>query len=109
MIPPFLQGLQGGIMQGTHKAAVSPFIRVDLKKGIPAHRDADSERLHPATGCPLITPERLMRARLVQILFPVRSERRLKEQMRHNLLFRGSRALAVMTRSGVTCARKSVR
>jgi hypothetical protein len=35
----------------------------------------------------LIAPERLIRASLIQILFSVRSERQLMEQMRYNLLF----------------------
>ena len=35
-----------------------------------------------------IAPERLIRASLIQILFSVRSERHLTEQMQYNLLFR---------------------
>ena len=33
-------------------------------------------------------PERLVRASLIQILFSVRSERQLMQQMQYNLLFR---------------------
>lgn len=39
-------------------------------------------------GRPSIAPERLLRAALIQILFSVRSERQLMEQMQYNLLFR---------------------
>ena len=35
-----------------------------------------------------IAPERLLRASLIQILFSIRSERQLMEQMQYNLLFR---------------------
>src|SRR5215212_11360543 len=39
-------------------------------------------------GRPSIPPERLLRALLVQLLFSVRSERLLMEQLEYNLLFR---------------------
>jgi len=50
--------------------------------------DAEFDRLHLAEGRPSIAPERLLRASLIQILFSVRSERQLMEQMQYNLLFR---------------------
>ena len=53
-----------------------------------ASLDAEFDRLYSAEGRPSISPERLMRASLVQILFSVRSERQLMEQMHYNLLFR---------------------
>lgn len=37
---------------------------------------------------PSIAPERLIRASLLQILFSIRSERQLMEQMDYNLMFR---------------------
>lgn len=40
------------------------------------------------TGRPSIPPEQLLRALLLQILFTVRSERQLMEQLDYNLLFR---------------------
>jgi len=40
------------------------------------------------TGRPGIAPERLIRALLLQILYSIRSERQLVEQMRYNMLFR---------------------
>ena len=39
-------------------------------------------------GRPQIAPEKLLRARLLQILYTVRSERLLIEQLDYNLLFR---------------------
>ncbi len=50
--------------------------------------DADFERLYAGEGRPSIAPERLIRASLVQILFSIRSERQLMEQLEYNLLFR---------------------
>lgn len=91
-------------MRGTDGAAGSLFSYVDLEERIPARHplrkvrqvvndalaslDADFDRLYSAEGRPSIAPERLMRASLVQILFSVRSERQLMEQMQYNLLFR---------------------
>jgi transposase len=46
-----------------------------------------SER-YSRTGRPSIAPERLLRALLLQILFTIRSERQLVEQIHFNLLFR---------------------
>ena len=44
--------------------------------------------LYSYTGRPSIPPEQLLRALLLQILFTVRSERQLMEQLNYNLLFR---------------------
>ena len=44
--------------------------------------------LYSAIGRPSIPPERLLRALLLQILYSVRSERMLMEQLDYNLLFR---------------------
>jgi transposase len=46
------------------------------------------EELYSATGRPSIAPEKLLRALLLQILYTVRSERMLMEQLEYNLLFR---------------------
>ncbi len=46
------------------------------------------ETLYAQTGRPSIPPERLLRALLLQILFSVRSERQLMEQLEYNLLYR---------------------
>lgn len=44
--------------------------------------------LYSATGRPLIPPEYLLRAMLIQVLYTIRSERLLIEQLDYNLLFR---------------------
>ena len=46
------------------------------------------EALYAKTGRPSIAPERLLRALLLQVLYTVRSERQLMEQLDYNLLFR---------------------
>jgi transposase len=50
--------------------------------------DAEFTKLYAADGRPSIAPERLLRAALIQILFSIRSERQLMDQMHYNLLFR---------------------
>ena len=45
-------------------------------------------RLYSRVGLPSIPPEQLLRALLLQILYSVRSERLLMEQLDYNLLFR---------------------
>ena len=45
-------------------------------------------KLYAATGRPSIAPERLLRALLLMVLYSVRSERQLMEQLDYNLLFR---------------------
>ena len=91
-------------MRGTDEASGSLFSYVDLEERIPARHplrkirqivndalaslDAELDRLYSAEGRPSIAPERLIRASLIQILFSIRSERQLMEQMRYNLLFR---------------------
>ncbi len=44
--------------------------------------------LYSSTGRPSIPPEKLLRALLLQVLYTVRSERMLMEQLDYNLLFR---------------------
>ena len=46
------------------------------------------ETLYARLGRPSIPPERLLRALLLQVLFTIRSERQLMEQLNYNLLFR---------------------
>src|SRR5437667_974142 len=46
------------------------------------------DKLYSRVGRPSIAPERLLRALLLQILYSVRSERMLMEQLAYNLLFR---------------------
>src|SRR5262245_17406464 len=45
-------------------------------------------RLSSMTGRPSIPPEKLLRALLLQVLYSIRSERMLMEQLDYNLLFR---------------------
>jgi len=91
-------------MRGTDEAAGSLFSYVDLDERVPARHplrlirrivndalarlDAEFEVLYTDFGRPSIAPERLIRASLLQILFSIRSERQLMEQMDYNLLFR---------------------
>jgi len=91
-------------MRGTDEASGSLFSYVDLEARIPARHplrtirqvvnealtslDAAFEALYTDFGRPSIPPERLIRAGLIQILFSIRSERQLMEQMEYNLLFR---------------------
>jgi len=44
--------------------------------------------LYAKTGRPSIPPEQLLRSLLLQILYSIRSERMLVEQLDYNLLFR---------------------
>lgn len=92
------------MMRGTDETSGSLFSYVDLEARIPARHplrkirqvvndalaslDAEFEALYTDFGRPSIAPERLIRASLIQILFSVRSERQLMEQMQYNLLFR---------------------
>ena len=91
-------------MRGTDETSGSLFSYVDLEDRIPprhsqrkirqvvndglASLDGEFEQLYIDFGRPSIAPERLIRASLIQILYSVRSERQLMEQMQYNLLFR---------------------
>lgn len=46
------------------------------------------EALYAARGRPSIPPEQLLRALLLQLLYSIRSERQLMEQLNYNLLYR---------------------
>ena len=60
------------------------------------------EELYSHTGRPSIPPEKLLRALLLQVLYTIRSERMLMEQLDYNLLFRWFVGLN-MGRSRVGC------
>lgn len=91
-------------MRGTDETSGSLFSYVDLEERIPprhplrkirqvvndalASLDTEFEALYTDFGRPSIPPERLIRASLLQILFSLRSERQLMEQMDYNLMFR---------------------
>jgi transposase len=53
-----------------------------------ARMDAEFDKLYASTGRPSIAPERLLRATLLMVLYSIRSERQLMEQLNYNLLFR---------------------
>ena len=92
------------MMRGTDDASGTLFSYVDLEKRVPskhplrlirrivndalASLDAEFDTRYTDFGRPSIAPERLIRASLIQILFSIRSERQLMEQMTYNLLFR---------------------
>jgi transposase len=60
----------------------------ELVDGVLAEMDPLFERRYAKTGRPSIPPERLLRASLLQVVYSVRSERLLMEQLDYNLLFR---------------------
>ena len=51
--------------------------------------------IYAKSGRPSIPPERLIRASLLHVLYAIRSERRLMEQLDYSLLFRSVVGLAV--------------
>jgi transposase len=56
---------------------------------------AEFDAVYATDGRPSIAPERLLRASLLQVLYSVRSERLLCEQLQYNLLFRWFVGLSV--------------
>jgi transposase len=91
-------------MRGTEGNQNSLFSYVSLETRIPKNHplrrmrsmvdevlaglDKDFEEMYSQTGRPSIPPEQLLRACIVQVLYSVRSERLLMEQLDYNLLFR---------------------
>jgi len=91
-------------MRGSDVQSGSLFSYVNLEERVPARHplrkikrivdaalkelDAVFAALYAVDGRPGIAPERLLRAALLQILFSIRSERQLMEQLQYNLLFR---------------------
>ena len=57
--------------------------------------------LYAKTGRPSIPPEQLLRALLLQVLYTIRSERLLMEELNYNLLFRWFVGLNMDDRSGI--------
>jgi transposase len=45
------------------------------------------DTMYAKTGCPSIPPEKLLRARLIQMLYSIRSERLLMEEIDYSMLF----------------------
>jgi transposase len=91
-------------MRGEEAKQAAMFSYVTLEQRIPADHplrgirgmvdralegiSAELDELYSSTGRPSIAPERLLRALLLQVLYSVRSERQLIEQLNYNLLFR---------------------
>ena len=91
-------------MRGTDQQQSSIFSYISAERRVPKDHPlralrtmADSaleelspsfERIYAVGGRPSIAPEKLLRALLLQILYTVRSERQLIEQLDYNLLFR---------------------
>ena len=91
-------------IRGDDKRQTAMFSYLTLEQRIPADHparqirelvdralermDGELEQLYSATGRPSIAPERLLRASLLMVLYSIRSERQLMEQLNYNLLFR---------------------
>ena len=91
-------------MRGEDRQQVTMFSYVSPERRVPADHplrviwvlsDAALQRLsgrfaqlYSRVGRPSIAPEKLLRALLLQVLYTVRSERLLMEQLDYNLLFR---------------------
>ncbi len=91
-------------MRGTDQDQVDMFSYISPEQRIPQDHplrvirkmvDAALEEMSPrfsemyaATGRPSIAPEKLLRALVLQVLYTIRSERLLMEQLDYNLLFR---------------------
>lgn len=91
-------------MRGNDGKQGALFSYVDLEARIPADHplrpirtmveaalkelDSEFEAMYSKMGRPSIPPEHLLKALLLQVLYTVRSERMLIEQLNYNLLFR---------------------
>jgi len=91
-------------MRGSDKLQSAMFSYVSLEKRVPADHPLRAiremtdaalkalsprfSRLYSETGRPSIPPEQLLRSLVLQVLYTVRSERMLMEQLDYNLLFR---------------------
>ncbi len=91
-------------MRGTHSEQSSMFSYISAERRVPkdhplrairvmadmALEDLDQRfaGMYARLGRPSIAPERLLRALLLQVLYTVRSERLLMEQLDYNFLFR---------------------
>jgi transposase len=91
-------------MRGTKSEQEDMFSYVSMEEAIPTDHPlrrikafvdpildemwADFDGIYANEGRPSIPPEQLLKALLVQVLFTVRSETQLVEQLRYNLLYR---------------------
>jgi transposase len=60
----------------------------EMVNGVLKALSPEVEKIYSGFGRPSIPPERLLRALLLQVLYTVRSERMLMEQLNYNMLFR---------------------
>ncbi len=84
--------------QSTMFSYVSPEARIPADHPLRATRemtnralarmDRQFRKLYSRTGRPSVAPEQLLRALLLQVLYSIRSERMLMEQLEYNFLFR---------------------
>jgi transposase len=84
--------------QSTMFSYVSPEARIPADHPLRATREMTNKalakldrkfrKLYSRTGRPSIAPEQLLRSLLLQVLYSIRSERMLMEQLEYNLLFR---------------------
>ena len=84
--------------QSTMFSYVSPEARIPADQPLGVTREMANRALvrldrkfrspYSRTGRPSIPPEQLLRALLLQVLYTIRSERMLMEQLEYNLLFR---------------------
>jgi transposase len=75
--------LEQRVPQDHPARSIRALVDVALKR-----MDAELAKLYSSAGRPSIAPERLLRAQLLMVLYSVRSERQLMEQLNYNLLFR---------------------
>lgn len=91
-------------MRGSDTPQTALFSFVDLEDRIPADHPLRPlkamvddvlagmtyhfQRMYSRMGRPSIAPEKLLRAQLIQVLYTIRSERLLMEELSYNLLFR---------------------
>ncbi len=94
----------GGLMRGDDTRQVAAFSYISPEQRVPKEHPLRAilemvdealrtlgpqfRELYSHTGRPSIPPERLLRALLLQVLYSIRSERMLIEQLEYNLLFR---------------------
>src|SRR6187397_1008534 len=93
------EGMRGEDQQQNHIFSyLSPEARVRKDHPLPAIRGMVDEalnelsrrfdRMYASVGRPSIAPEKLLRAQLLEMLYSIRSERLLMEEIDYNLLFR---------------------
>src|SRR5882724_7801767 len=91
-------------MRGTDNQQSSMFSYISAERRVPTDHplrairtmagtalselSASFDRMYAVEGRPSIAPEKLLRALLLQVLYTIRSERQLMEQLDYNLLFR---------------------